>query len=49
MTDYKEAIEWAKQTVSTIRETFEFKPKCDDFFANNLCNHREYCEFKGKV
>lgn len=47
--DYKEAIEWAKQTVSTIRETFEFKPKCDNFYANNLCNHREYCEFKGKV
>ena len=44
--DYDEAVQWAKNTVRVIRDSFEFPPKCDLFFANNLCNHREYCKFK---
>lgn len=47
--DYNEAIEWAKNTVRMIRCALEFPPRCDEFYANNLCNHREYCKFKGKV
>lgn len=46
--DYSEAIGWAKNTVQTIRDALEFPPKCDDFYGNNLCNHREYCDFKKK-
>lgn len=47
-----EALEWAKQTVAEIRDAFDYPPLCrfqekkDDFYAENLCNHRKYCEFK---
>lgn len=46
--DYNEAIEWAKNTVAEIRGAFDYPPaalECKDFYAENLCNHREYCEF----
>lgn len=46
---YDAAHQWADNTVRNIRDTFVFPPKCEDFFANNLCNHREYCDMKGKV
>lgn len=46
--DYKEALQWADDTVSSIKSAFDFPPNCEDFYANNLCNHREYCEFKPK-
>lgn len=45
-TDYEEAIWWAKNTVDVIRTATEYPPQCDEFFADNLCNHREYCEYK---
>lgn len=41
-----EAVEWAQKTVRIIREAFDYPPTCEEFYANNLCNHREYCEFK---
>lgn len=44
--DFYEAIEWAKNTVSEIRECWDYSPTCDDFYSKNLCNHREYCEQK---
>lgn len=43
-----EAIEWAKDTVRIIRNAFDYPPTCDEFYAQNLCNHREYCAFKKK-
>lgn len=41
-----EAIDWAKQTVKEVRECWDFSPSCDEFFSQNLCNHREYCKKK---
>lgn len=41
-----EAVNWAKDTVQSIRNCWDFSPSCEDFFGNNLCNHREYCEHK---
>lgn len=41
---YKEAIAWARKAVSDIRECWDYSSNCDEFFAQNLCNHREYCE-----
>lgn len=44
--DLNEALSWAKETVKEIRECWDFTPTCDEFFSENLCNHREYCESK---
>ena len=44
--DFNEALNWAKDTVKEIRECWDFTPSCDEFFAQNLCNHREYCDCK---
>ena len=41
-----EAVDWAKATVGAIRSCEDFSPACDEFFAENLCNHREYCDNK---
>lgn len=46
--DYQEAIDWANDTVKTIRDAFDYPPRCDAFFSENLCNHRKYCDLKGK-
>lgn len=43
-----EAVLWAKGTVSDIRNSFDYRPQCDEFYGNNLCNHRDYCKFKVK-
>lgn len=46
--DLQEAISWAKDTVADIRACVDYPPAktvCNDFYAQNLCNHREYCEF----
>lgn len=45
----KEAVEWADDTVRIIRESFDYPPNCDEFYSENLCNHREYCEFKQRA
>lgn len=48
----EEAINWAREIVAEIREAFDYPPMCrfqtknDTFYADNLCNHRGYCEFK---
>lgn len=41
-----EALEWACNTVKEIRSCWDYTPNCEDFFCNNLCNHRDTCEFK---
>lgn len=43
-----EAVRWAQNTVKIIREAFDYPPTCDQFYGENLCNHRKYCEFKEK-
>lgn len=45
--DYENAIDWADMTVNAIRNAFDYPPYCDEFYAQNLCNHREYCELRG--
>lgn len=42
----QEAVNWAKNTVQEIRDCWDFSPKCDEFFSEHLCNHREYCDNK---
>lgn len=42
----EEAVGWAKDTVKEIRECWDFSPSCDEFFSQNLCNHRDYCDCK---
>lgn len=44
--DCEEALSWAKNTVSAIRNCWDFSPSCEDFYGNQLCNHREYCDYK---
>lgn len=41
-----EALTWARETVKEIRECWDFAPSCDEFYSQNLCNHREYCDNK---
>lgn len=43
-----EAVKWASDTVRIIREAFDYPPTCENFYGDNLCNHREYCELKPK-
>lgn len=44
--DLEEAVQWAKDTVAIIRNAFDYPAQCDDFYGENLCNHREYCPLK---
>lgn len=44
--DLEESLQWAKDTVRIIRNAFDYPAQCDDFYAENLCNHREYCPLK---
>jgi hypothetical protein len=44
----EEAKKWAADTVRIIREAFDYPHTCDDFYGDNLCNHREYCDLKPK-
>ncbi len=41
-----EALEWAKNTVTAIRECWDFPPNQENFYCSNLCNHRGYCDCK---
>lgn len=42
----QEAINWAKDTVKQIRDCWDYTPSCEEFYSQNLCNHRNYCECK---
>lgn len=44
--DLQEAVSWAKNTVATIRNAFDYPAQCDDFYGSNLCNFRETCKLK---
>lgn len=48
--DYNEALSWARNTVTKIREEEDYKPTYDEFFCNNLCDFRErFCRFKKEL
>lgn len=42
---FKEAFDWAEDTVKNIREAFDYPPTCDDYYSRHLCDSREICEF----
>lgn len=42
--DFIEAFAWAKYTVKQIRECKLFSATKEEFYCNNLCNHRKYCK-----
>ena len=42
----EEAVGWARNTVAEIRDCWDFAPSCEEFYSENLCNHREYCDCK---
>ena len=44
--DLESAVTWARDTVKEIRECWDFSPSCDEFFSQNLCNHRHNCKQK---
>ena len=46
--DLEEAISWARNTVAAIRECFDYTPSPDPFFCQQLCNHRDTCEYKSE-
>lgn len=46
--DLDEALQWAKDTVRIIRNAFDYPAQCEEFYSENLCNHREYCPLKVK-
>lgn len=47
--EYKEALQWAKNTVLAIREEQTYEPTFDDFFCDNLCDFRNgSCRFRHK-
>lgn len=44
--DYKETIDWVKDTVDRIYEDEEFMPHVSYMMCNQLCNYRDgYCEY----
>lgn len=45
-TDYLNAIDWAKNTVKEIEQTFDFNPTLDTFFCRNFCSYRHVCKAK---
>lgn len=45
-TSLLEAEHWATDTVNKIRSCWDFEPTQNEFYCNNLCNHRKYCRAK---
>lgn len=44
--EYKDVIEWAKQTIKDIRADEEFKAKPNFVRCFRICNHRNDCPYK---
>ena len=44
--DLHEAVDWARDTVRIIRNAFDYPARCEEFYSQNLCNHREYCPLR---
>jgi len=47
--EYIEALIWAKYTVKQIRKETGYLPSLEEFYCNNLCNHRMYCTKKKEI
>ena len=43
-TDYEEAINWCVDTINKIKEEIKFDKNVNNFFCDNLCNHRKICD-----
>ena len=44
--EYDEAIQWAKDTIKLIEQEELWLPNPDYFMCHNLCDHRDFCEYK---
>ena len=44
--EYSEAVSWAKNTIKLIEAEEEWLPSPDYYFCHNLCDHRNFCEYK---
>lgn len=44
--EYVEAVFWAKDTIKLIEAEEEWRPNVDYYFCHNLCDHRNFCEYK---
>lgn len=44
--DYKEAIQWAEDTLKLIENEKEYEPKFDYYYCVNLCDVRMDCPYK---
>ena len=43
----KQVIDWLQKTIDRIKNDEEFKyNNSETFFCDNICNVREYCEFR---
>lgn len=41
--EYNDAIYWCVDIINKIKQETKFEKNVDDFFCNNLCNHRKIC------
>lgn len=44
--EYAEAVFWAKDTIRLIEQEELWLPNSDWYFCHNLCDHRDFCEYK---
>lgn len=44
--EFEEAINWALKTIELIEKEELWLPNNDWYFCHNLCDHRNYCEYK---
>ena len=44
--EYEEAKEWALRTIELIEKEEAWFPNADWYFCHNLCDHRDFCEYK---
>jgi len=44
--EYAEAIMWANKTIKLIEQEDAWLPNNDWYFCHNLCDHRDFCEYK---
>ena len=47
--DLLEAVNWANNTVKEIQQCWSYPPSPDNFFCNQLCNHRFECPHKPNI
>lgn len=45
----EETKKWAVDVIKKIEQEKDFKPTINQFYCNNLCNHRNYCKFNQSI